>query len=258
MFDSHCHLTDLDDPVGALAGAQAAGVRSMLTCGYHAESNAAVLRLREQVCDLPIALGLHPWFANEEVESVLQLIEQKRPPVIGELGLDLWGDTPVHPLERQMHVLEAQLQLAVRLNLPVTLHSRKAIDELSSAIRNHPGLRGALHAFSGSCEQLRPLLDLGLYVGVGGAVTRSRAKRVRRCAQAAPLDRIVLETDAPAIGLQGIEPPHVRPAHLPKIAAALAELRAVDLAQIDAQTDQNIRDLIGPIGLATPTVRALP
>ncbi len=254
MFDSHCHLTDLDDPLGALALAQQAGVRSMLTCGYHAESNAAVLRLRNQVRDLPIAIGLHPWFANEPIEPVLALIEHERPPVIGELGLDLWGEPPPHPLERQMHVLEAQLQLAVRLNRPVTIHSRKAIDAMLSALRNHPGVRGALHAFSGSFEQLRPFLELGMYVGVGGAVTRSRAKRLRRCAQQAPLDRIVLETDTPAIGMDGVEPPHVRPAHLPNVAAALAALRGLPVDQIEAQTDQNARKLFGEIAARTPEI----
>ena len=239
MFDSHCHLTDLAEPDGALDTARAAGVSSLLTCGYDEASNALVCALSDRHPDLPYAIGLHPWFANQDVTSVLRLIEQRRPTAIGEAGLDLWGTEPCHPLQRQAEVLEAQLDLAVKLELPVTLHSRKAANALLPILRNHPGVRGALHAYSGSYEQVRPFLDLGMYVGVGGAVTRSRAKRVRRCAAAIPLDRILLETDAPAIGMDIVEPPHVRPSHLPRVRDALAELRGLDPKELEAATDDN-------------------
>jgi len=245
MFDSHCHLTDLDSPEEALGAAQAAGVRGVLTCGYHAASNQLVCALRERIPSLPFAVGLHPWFASEDVESVVRLITDRRPSAVGEAGLDLWGDPPCQPLERQVHVLEAQLQVAVGLDLPVTLHSRKAVDVLLSVLRNHPGVRGALHAFSGSYEQARPFLDLGMYIGVGGAVTRSRAKRVRRCASALPLDRILLETDAPAIGMEVVEPPHVRPAHLVHVRNALAILRGIEPERVEEATDVNASSLFG-------------
>ena len=245
MFDSHCHLTDIDDPVGAFVQAQAAGVRSMLTCGYDPPSNAAVIALRSRVHDLPIAIGLHPWYANLDVAPVLDQIERERPDVVGELGLDLWGDPPAHALDQQMRVLEAQLELACKLDLPVTVHSRKAIDPLLSAMRNHPGVRGALHAFSGSFEQLRPFLDAGFYLGIGGAITRDRAKRLHKLAKAAPIDRIVVETDAPAIGMDVVEPPNVRPSHLPHVIQALAKVRGMDPGELEAATDENAARLFG-------------
>lgn len=255
MFDSHCHLTDLDDPLGGLLSAQSAGVRSVLTCGYDPPSNAAVIALRTRVPDLPIALGLHPWFAHQDVAPILELIERQRPDVVGELGLDLWGDTPMLSLDRQMHVLDAQLQLARRLDLPVTVHSRKAIEAVLSALRNHPGVRGALHAYSGSWEQLRPFLDAGFYLGIGGAITRDCAKRLHRVARAAPLDRIVVETDSPAIGMDIVEPPHVRPAHLPRVVEALARLRGMDPSELAAVTDDNAARLFGEKVRAIPRVR---
>lgn len=243
MFDSHCHLTDLDAPEEAFDAARAAGVGSLLTCGYDEASNALVCALSDRHPELPYAVGLHPWFADQDVGRVLRLIEQRRPTAIGEAGLDLWGKEPCHPLERQAEVLEAQLDLAVKLDLPVSLHSRKAANALLPILRNHPGVRGALHAYSGSYEQVRPFLDLGMFVGVGGAVTRSRAKRVRRCASAVPLDRVLLETDAPAIGMDIVEPPNVRPAHLPRVRDALAELRGLDPSEVEAATDENARRL---------------
>lgn len=254
VFDSHCHLTDLEDPAGALIQAQAAGVRSVLTCGYSAQSNLAVIELRTRAAGLPIALGLHPWNAHEDIDAVIALIEREQPDVVGEIGLDLWGEVPVHPPKRQLEVLEAQLQLSVRLGRAVTLHSRKAIDLLLCALRNHPGVRGALHAFGGSMEQLRPFLELGLYLGVGGAVTRSRARRLQRVAAQVPLDRLLIETDAPAIGMDIVQPPDVRPAHLPRVAQALAALRAMDVEELAARTDENAVRLFGACALGTPQV----
>jgi TatD DNase family protein len=254
VFDSHCHLTDLEDAEDAILAAQQAGVGSMLTCGYSIASNRAELSLRSRVPDLAVALGLHPWNADEDVNVVLDMIERHTPEVIGEIGLDLWGETPVHPLARQMEVLEAQLQLAVKLGLAVTLHSRKAIDALLAALRNHPGVRGALHAWSGSYEQLRPFLELGMYLGIGGAITRSRARRLQRVAAAAPLDRILIETDAPAIGMDIVQPPHVRPAHVIRVAAAVAQVRGIEVSELEARTDENASRLFGERVLLRPRV----
>ncbi len=245
MFDSHCHLTDLSAPDAAISAAHNAGVGTMLTCGYNAESNEQVRLLVERYPHLPFAIGLHPWFADENIHEVLALIHTLQPTAIGEAGLDLWGSEPCQPIDQQTLVLEAQLQLAVQLDLPVTLHCRKAASQLLPILRNHPQVRGALHAYGGSYEQLRPLLDLGLYVGVGGAVTKNRSKRVRRCAAAIPLDRILLETDAPSMGMDIVGPPHVRPAHLPRVRDALAELRHVNPEKIEAVTDTNANQLFG-------------
>lgn len=245
MFDSHCHLTDLEDPLMAIREAKEAGVGSMLTCGYDSESNRKVIELRASVPGLPIAIGLHPWYADRAIEPVLSLIEQHMPEVIGEAGLDLWGDTPIQPVDRQILVLEAQLSLACRLDKAVTLHSRKAIDPLLRILRRFSGIRGALHAYSGSWEQLRQFLDIGMYLGIGGAVTRTRATRVRKCAKEAPLNQIVIETDAPAIGMDIVEPPNVRPKHVARVAHALAELRGIRVEEVIERTDENAKRLFG-------------
>ncbi len=251
MFDSHCHLTDLPDPEGALREAVAAGVRSLLTCGYDGGSNAAVQALRRAHPRLPCALGLHPWQASAPVEPVLALIERERPTAVGEIGLDLWGSPPPAVLARQIEVLEAQLDVAARLGLPVTLHHRHALGELLPVLRRFPRVRGALHACSASPEQLRPFLELGHYVGLGGTVTRPGASRARRLARGLPLEAILLETDAPAIGLEGIRPGAVRPAHLPRVLAAVAELRGEPPDRVEAATDANAAALFGPEALAS-------
>jgi len=252
VFDSHCHLTDLPDPEAALEEAIGAGVSSLLTCGYDGGSNAAVQALRRAHPRLPCALGLHPWHATEPVEPVLALMEQERPTAVGEIGLDLWGSPPAAVLARQIEVLEAQLDAAERLRLPVSLHHRRALGALLPVLRRFPRVRGALHACSASLEQLRPLLELGYLAGLGGAVTRPGAARARRLARALPLDAILLETDAPAIGLEGIRPGEVRPAHLPRVLAAVAELRGEPRERVEEATDANAAALFGPGARASP------
>jgi len=245
LFDSHCHLTDLEEPAAAWETTVREGVRAVLTCGYDEASNRAVLALVSQYPSLPFSIGLHPWYANQPVEPVLDLIGQAHPVAVGEAGLDLWGESPVHPVERQVVVLEAQLDLALRIGLPVTLHARRAVEQVLAVVRGFPGLRGAMHAFSGSYEQAKAFVDLGFFIGIGGAVTRSRAKRVRRVAQALPLDSIVLETDAPAIGMEQAEPPHVRPWHVRFVAQEVARLRHTTVEEVERQTDDNAVMLFG-------------
>jgi TatD DNase family protein len=188
---------------------------------------------------------LHPWFVSEALEPTLDLISAGHLTAVGEVGLDLWGDVDAEALNRQRRVLDAQLHLATRLGLPVTLHSRRAAQPLLEVVKNHGGLRGALHAYSGSFEQLAPFLKLGFFLGVGGAVTRSRARRVRDCAARAPLDQILLETDAPAIGMDGLEPAAVRPEHVVRVAQSVAAVRHVDLSTVVEQTDRNAERLYG-------------
>lgn len=251
VFDSHCHLTDLPDPEGALAAARAVGVTGLLTCGYDSTSNRAVLALRARHPGLPCALGLHPWYADQALAPLLALVVEARPTAVGELGLDLWERPPRVPLARQIEVLEAQLEVAERLRLPVTLHCRRALGELLGVLRRFPNVRGALHAAAGTMRQLRPFLELGFRIGVGGAVTWPRAERARRLAAELPLDAILLETDAPSLRLQGVAPSEGRPAHLPQILTVLASLRGESAEQLERVTDDNARDLFGSVGAAS-------
>jgi TatD DNase family protein len=245
VFDSHCHPTDIADGLECVRRARDEGVQSVLCCGYHGESNRAVLALRRAEPTLPIALGLHPWFATEGIAPVLASIESEHPAAIGECGLDGHPDPTIPSLTSQLAALEPQLDAAGRLGLPVTVHSRRGVERFRELLVGFPRVRGALHAFSGSPEQARFFVERGWLIGIGGAVTRPGAHRIRRMAERLPLSAIVLETDAPAIGLLGVLPGSVRPAHLPMVAAALASLRHMDVAELVSLTDSNAATLFG-------------
>jgi TatD DNase family protein len=245
MFDSHCHITDIDEPLDCLREAQRAGVTSLLCCGYSIAANQAVIALRDRVPSLPIAIGLHPWFANESVQVVQEMLELAKPNAIGECGLDGVEDGTMPSLSRQKAVFEVQLDAALRFGLPVTVHSRKAVQALREVLADFPGVRGVLHAYSGSFEQLHGLLDCGWMVGIGGTVTRPAARKYRRLVAKLPMECLVLETDSPAIGLETVEPPNVRPSHVALVARSVAELKALPLEQVIEQTDKNVRTMFG-------------
>ncbi len=229
-----------------MAETREAGVQSLLCCGYHAASNAAVVELRRNVPGLPIALGLHPWYAQEPFAPVRELIERQSPSAIGECGLDGYDRDPeIPPLALQLPIFEEQLDMATRLRLPVTVHSRRAVTEVIAMVGNSPEVRGVLHAYSGSYEQIEPLLERGWLVGVGGAMTRPGAKRIRRMAARLELNQLLFETDSPAIGLEGVMPPWVRPHHVIEVARAFAALRGLDFEEVVEQTDRNARRMFG-------------
>lgn len=179
------------------------------------------------------------------MDVVAELIASSSPTAIGECGLDATKDEAIVPLVEQRKVFERQLEIASQMKLPVTVHSRRAVADVFDMIRGYPDIRGVMHAFGGSYEQARLFVDRGWLIGLGGAVTRPNARRVHGIARRLPLQAIVLETDAPAIGMEGISIPNVRPAHLRRIAAALAELRAIDVSELVDETDKNAKRIFG-------------
>ncbi len=165
-----------------------------------------------------------------------------RPVAVGEIGLDTKIDTS--GLDQQLPLLRMQLELAVDHDLPAILHCRGAFPELLTEVKRFGGrLRGVLHAFARGPELARDFTAAGLHLGLGGAVTRDRARRVRKAVAQIPLDRMVLETDAPSIGLEGVLPQDTEPQHVADVAAAVAGLRGVTVEEIAAATTANAVDL---------------
>ncbi|MGC4066027.1 MAG: TatD family hydrolase [Polyangiaceae bacterium] len=239
MFDSHCHLGDIDAPLSALDEARKAGVSSLLCCGYDLDSNRRALELRRARPGLAIAIGLHPWYVEQALEPIVSWIEQEGPIAIGEIGLDGYERDKIPPIRDQLYAFEAQLDCASRLSLPVTIHSRRAVPQVLEVLAAFPTVRGVLHSYTGSIEQVESLLGRGWMIGVGGAATRPSAHKIRRMVKRIPIEAILLETDAPAIGLEGVRPPFVRPVHLVSVAHLVADLRGEDLGLLVAQTNEN-------------------
>lgn len=252
LIDTHCHL--YDDPLGrdpdaVLARARAAGVTRVIVPAWNRESWAATAALAGRDGVLP-ALGLHPWAAHEPLDTVRLRDELQAcgAVAVGEIGLDALVEDA--DLPQQIRVLTAQLRLALELGLPVLLHCRGAFEDLIRVLREHgfgagpDGPRGVVHAFARGPELAARFLALGLHLAFGGAVTRP-GSRARRSAVTTPSARLLLETDAPAIGLHDVEPAQVEPRHVREVAAALADLRGEPPERIAEVTTANARALFG-------------
>jgi TatD DNase family protein len=265
--DTHCHL-DADefeaDGNAVVARARAAGVVQMVLPAVATAHFERVQTLAHQH-GLAYALGVHPLQTQQATDTDLLHLKDAlssactdpRLVAVGEIGLDHFVDGS--NLERQAHFYAAQLALAREFELPVILHVRRSADALLQQLRKVPVQGGIAHAFNGSLQQALMFVKLGFKLGFGGTLTFERARQIRRLAQALPLEAIVLETDAPDM------PPHWlyctaaqraagstsrnEPSELPRIAAVLAELRGMPLAELAQATSANACAALPKLGL---------
>lgn len=250
LVDTHCHLdaTAFDpDRSGVIARAQAAGVGAQVIPAIELAGFAALRDLCASQPGLHPAYGLHPMFLDRHrpghLDDLARWLEREPAVALGECGLDHY----VEGLDREQQRMyfERQLRLARELDLPVIVHARHAVEETLAAIRRIGGLRGVVHSYSGSAEQARQLWDLGFLLGVGGPVTYERARRLRAIVATMPIDRLLLETDAPDQPLQAHRGERNEPAMLDEVCATIAGLRGESHESVAAATTRNARALFG-------------
>jgi TatD DNase family protein len=235
LFDTHCHIDveDFDpDRTEVLQAARAAGVSDLLVPAVQRSTWPALIALCEQDSQLHLALGMHPVYLDrhraQDIESLAEQVAAAQPVAIGEIGLD-WH-VPGLDRDRQLRLLEDQLEIAQAAQLPVVLHVRKAHDVMLQSLKRYRLNGGFCHAFSGSQQQASHYLDMGFCLGFGGMLTFERSHRLRRLATELPLDGIVLETDAPDMTVASHRYERNSPAYLPEVLdnlATTANARAV-------------------------------
>jgi TatD DNase family protein len=253
LIDTHCHynLAAFDeDRAEAIERAREAGVERAVVIGYHLASSEWAVRLTEEYAELYAAVGIHPNDGAEATPEGLDRLEKlaAHPKVValGEIGLDYhWN---VLPPERQRAAFIDQLRMARRLDLPIMLHTRESDREVVGVLEEEGGeWRGILHCFGGDPEVGQRALAVGLHLGLGGVLTFKNARQLQETARTLPLDRIVLETDAPYLTPM----PHRgrikrnEPCFLPFVARHLAALRAITEAEVAAATTRNAVELLG-------------
>ena len=252
LIDTHCHLNlpdfdaDLDQVV---ARAVTAGVGWMVVPGTNVAGSRRAVALAEKYPEVFAAVGVHPneaqAFGPEDLAELRTLANHPKVVAIGEIGIDLYWQSV--PLIRQQHVFEAQLQLAADCDKPAIVHDRNAHAETFEILRGHRPPRGAvLHAFSGDLALADAALQEGLYLGVDGPLTYKKSAQLRQVFTAAPLERILIETDAPYLTPQPQRGRRNEPAFVRYVAEKLAEIRQVALAEAAQVTTANAVRLFGP------------
>ncbi len=189
------------------------------------------------------AFGIHPWYVTDDTDVdslVVPYLSNHGAIAVGEIGLDLAPGCP--PMEWQMPVFKRQLTLADERGLPVIIHCRKAHDQLYSILKGYgEHLQGVMHSYSGSTELMFKFLDLGFFVAFSGSVTRRTARKYHTNAREVPVDRLLLETDAPSIATETTVASLVEPKHMVEIAEKVAELKGISYQEICAHSTRNAR-----------------
>ena len=251
-IDTHCHLDAAefgDESPAVAARALQKQVSWIVIPAVAVDNFQTVSRLANSQPNCTYALGIHPMYVPQAHPTDLVTLRaavavamtDSRFVAIGEIGLDFFiPELTTAPMrEKQEHFYAEQLKIARDFDLPVLLHVRRSQDTLLKYLRR-VGLRGGIaHAFNGSFQQAQAFIDLGFKLGLGGAMTFTRALQIRRLAATLPLEVLVLETDAPDIAPSWIHPGRNSPAQLPGIGAVLADLRAMPVADIAHATSDN-------------------
>jgi TatD DNase family protein len=245
LVDTHCHLDlkEFDpDREAVLQRAREAGVSRVLVPATDLAGSRRVVAMAERHPELRAAVGLHPNQAAEfSVETIAELRDLAQHPkvdAIGEIGIDLYWHTVA--LNQQQQAFRAQLELASELDRPAIIHDRDAHAEVMAGLREAAPRAGVvLHAFSGDEALADQALAAGYYLGVDGPLTYKKSEALRAVFRAAPLDRILIETDAPYLTPQARRGNRNEPAFVRYVAEKLAEVRGSSFEQVAAATTAN-------------------
>ncbi len=252
MIDSHCHLDptvfDGDDGVDAVvARAVAAGVSHMFTVGsgYGFESAARALAVARRHPNVRCSVGLHPHDAAEfspaAFATLLQLASAPEVLALGEMGLDYHYDRS--PRDVQRNAFRQQLRAARERRLPVIIHDRESEGETLSILREEGAFTtGVLyHCYTGTVAQMEEIVSEGGYVSIPGIVTFKNSAEMQAVAAAVPVERLLVETDSPFLTPVPHRGKRNEPAYVPFTLKRVAELRGMDAADLECQTDANTR-----------------
>ncbi|HEY4396987.1 MAG TPA: TatD family hydrolase [Acidimicrobiia bacterium] len=239
--DSHCHLQSLSDPEGAIERAREAGVTAMVCVGTDLETSRQAIELAARHADVRATVGLHPHDASklgDEWEELEALAASADVVGVGETGLDF------HYLhssqDEQETAFRAQIRLAKRLDRALVVHSRDAWRETFRVLTDErPPSRTVLHCFTGGPGEARRALDLGAYLSFSGIVTFPDADDVRAAVAVTPLDKLLVETDAPYLAPVPRRGRENEPGLVPLVGAAVAGAARQSEAEIAERTAAN-------------------
>ncbi|MCB2107921.1 MAG: TatD family hydrolase [Rhodobacteraceae bacterium] len=247
LVDSHCHLDFPDfapEQEAVVARAKAAGVGHMLTIGTHVTKFDQVRAVAEKYDGISCTVGIHPHEAASEppvdVERLIELAHHPKVVAFGETGLDFYYEHS--PRREQETNFRVHIAAARQANLPVVIHTRDADSEMGAILQEEMEqgtFTGVIHCFSSGPELAELAIKLGLYISLSGIVTFKKAEALREVAKTVPMDRLLVETDAPYLAPVPFRGKRNEPAYVAHTAATVAGLKGVGSAELAARTTDN-------------------
>lgn len=250
IFDTHTHLNVeqfKDDLVETMARSRELGVTEMAVVGFDTPTIEKSLELSQTYPEIYSIIGWHPTEAgsySKAIEDKLQSqLTEPKVVALGEIGLDYYWMND--PKEIQAKVFRRQIAIAREHNLPISVHTRDAIEDTYQILKeeNIQNVGGIMHSFSGDVEWMKRFLDLGMHISLSGVVTFKKATEVHEVAQAVPLERLLIETDAPYLAPMPYRGKRNEPGYTRYVAEKVAELREMTVEDVAKITRQNAFEL---------------
>jgi TatD DNase family protein len=250
IFDAHAHYDDEafdEDRDTVLRELEENGVIGVLNCGAAYEGALASAEYAEKHDIFYAAVGIHPEHADtvdeEMIARLRELSGRKKVVAIGEIGLDYyWEENPGRDI--QLKAFRMQMELAGELGLPVIIHDRDAHQDTLMVMKEFPGVTGEVHCFSGSVEFAKECLKLGYYIGITGVLTFKNAKKIIRVVEETPLDRLILETDAPYMAPVPYRGKRNRSEYIKEIIEKTAEIKGYSEDIVSNAAISNVKSLL--------------
>jgi len=248
IFDAHAHYDDKwfdEDRESLLASMPDRGVSGIVNASVDLNTARTAIGYAERYPFIYACAGIHPenmeGLPADYLDQLAALWRHPKVVAIGEIGLDYYWDIPK---DLQLRVFEEQLQLARELDAPVVIHDREAHGDTIELLRKYRP-KGLMHCYSGSAEMLKEVMKLGLYISLGGTVTFKNARVPVEVAAAVPIDRLLLETDAPYLSPVPFRGKRNDSANIAYTAQRIAEIRSMDAQELADVTAANAKRMYG-------------
>lgn len=245
IIDTHCHIHEADFPLpiaDVLTAMAEADVQKIICVGTSEKSSKEAIAFAESHPNAWASIGVHPHDTKDGYEELQVLASTStRIVAVGEIGLDYFYTHS--PKELQLKALEHQIQLALEHDLPIIFHVREAFDDFWPIFDKYPGIRGELHSFTDNQQNLDKAIERGLYIGVNGISTFTKDESQKAVFDSIPLDRLLLETDAPFLTPAPFRGKVNEPAFVRNIAQYHADRRGISVDEIALATTANAEKL---------------
>jgi len=244
LVDTHVHLNSKkfkDNLPQVITRAHEAGVELMIVVGFDHETNLKAIELAEKYPFIYATVGFHPTDARHVKESDYEILNKqlKHEKVVGvgECGLDFYWDKEF--IDKQIEVFKRQIELSIKFDKPLIIHMRDASEATFNVLSEYKDLKGIMHCYSGSAEMVEMFLKLGLHISLGGPVTFKNGKVPKEVAKIVPIDKLLIETDAPYLSPHPFRGKTNEPARVKLVAEEIARLRDESYVEIAKKTAKN-------------------
>jgi len=244
LVDTHVHLNShkfKDNLDEIIKRALENDVKTMIVVGYDKETNQKAIDLALKYPFIYATVGIHPSEAKNTKKSDFDLLisqlDNKKVVGIGECGLDFYWDK--EHIDKQIEVFKRQIELSIQFDKPIIIHMRDASEATYNVLSDYKNLKGIMHCYSGSKEMVTHFLDLGLHISLGGPVTFKNGVKPKEVAKIVPLDKILIETDAPYLSPHPFRGKINEPSRVKLVAQEIAKLRDMSYTDFAKQSSIN-------------------